>query len=384
MVVSTHSPPRTINAKRGVWLLSLDQFHRSYQPLPALLYQKRLAHSLALFNCVVLPPPQANTIYLLPFATLTLYTLGKASFVADYGDDLTHISASFVAMSLIESGLNLISGIVFILPVYYIAGMHGDLSCHVSATLLSTLVSSTALRVVAMLAPSQDMAFVLGSGAVAYQLLLAGFFVKFSEMSPLLKSLQWTSFFRYSVAYYATCEVREQTYDASLFGDAEETAMTRQFGAVFSVMQSAMPSSVSGEATLATFDYDVLSAKEYAAALFAIYVGLMTVLYLAHLRLVAQLSREGNLAKQLPDQLREAITAAVNETDADAWVAWRKISGGIYSKRRTVTSAPAPLSLSLSLSMSLDNAVRPETKVANAGQSDVDDSRSFVAAVTQV
>ena len=103
----------------------------------------------------------ANTIYLLPFAVLTLYTAAKASFVSELADDLTDVSAHFFSSSLVETTIVLCSGLAFLVPVYFIVGMKGSFGCHVSAMCVSTIVSCTTLRVVIMLLPTQARAAAL-------------------------------------------------------------------------------------------------------------------------------------------------------------------------------------------------------------------------------
>lgn len=245
-----------------------------------------------------------NTVFLLPFATLALYTSGKTSFVTEHSDDLVHVSAHFVATSLIETILNLLSGLFFIVPVYFTSGMRGSLSCHVGATFLSTLVSSTCLRVVVMLVSTQDMAFVIGSGMVSYGMLLSGFFIRFVEMAPVLGTLQWTSFFRYAIGYSAQCGLSGQMYVTEPLSAEHEAQLESRLGGLYTAIKASTPSHISGDEVLHEYEYDALSLDESVGALLTIYGGLMVVLYLAHLRLATNLSEKGDLATFPPSSTK--------------------------------------------------------------------------------
>lgn len=254
----------------------------------------------------------ANTIYLLPFAALTLYTAAKASFVSGLGEDLTDTSADLFSSSLIETVVNLCSGLVFLLPVYYIVGMHGSFGCHMSVTCISVLVSSTTLRVIIVLLPTQDMAFVLGSGLISLGMMLSGFFVKFSSMDSVFEALQWISPFRYSVGYYAQCELIRESYSAG--GDELMATVEGSLpGGLGKLLKDLVPTTISGAELIGQFEYDALSAHEHLAILVAIYVALMLALYAAHVVLQFKLVREGKLHGR---RQRDAINKLLREFSA--------------------------------------------------------------------
>jgi len=224
--------------------------------------------------------------------------------------------------------VNLCSGLSFLLPVYHVAGMHGRFGCHVNATCISTVVSSTTLRVVIMLLPTQDQAFVIGSGTISLWILLSGFFVKFSDMGAGFEALQWASPFRYSVGYFVHCELVKDEYEVM----AAEGPLP---GELEALLKYAVPTTLSGAELIRQFEYDALSAEEELAVLLGIYVALFLALYLAHRLLRWRLIHRGHLSGL---ELRRASLATAAEVSVGEGAAaptplrgcLRREPGGLY------------------------------------------------------
>mmetsp|Transcript_12500 Transcript_12500/g.37550 ORF Transcript_12500/g.37550 Transcript_12500/m.37550 type:complete len:1432 (+) Transcript_12500:1172-5467(+) len=276
-----------------------------------------------------------NTIFLLPFATLTLHTVGKAGFMTESPEGLTHTSAYCVAMSIVESIVSGAAGFAFIVPVYFIVPLTGDFGCFTAATFLSTLVMATFLRLATIMSPTQDMTFVFGSGVIAYAMLFGGILVPFSELPSWLEPLQWTSFLRYASGYYAQCELPGQTYDVvTITDDQAGVDLNASLGGVYGLIQAAIPTTTTGDAMLAYYEYDTLTTSQYAGAMLGITVLLMVMLFGAHEVVARSLVKQGNLEKQFPEQLAEAIAAAAAEIGSDAYREWKQTTGkdgGLYS-----------------------------------------------------
>ena len=166
----------------------------------------------------------------MPYISMGLYTADKKFYIADASAKLYRPLPYYVAKVTATTPFQVISALVFTLTVYGMAGMrHGpgaDGAAAKNATLscLVYLIAVQVLHCCALLAPNQDIAFMLSIVWTAIQLLLSSFFIIFSDVF-----MYWITYLRYlSALYYAfegtaTAEFSGVNYNCS--GGLDPTMM---------------------------------------------------------------------------------------------------------------------------------------------------------------
>ncbi|KAJ9505285.1 hypothetical protein QJQ45_027868 [Haematococcus lacustris] len=146
----------------------------------------------------------SNTSFflLMPYISMSLYTSDRQYYLADISSSLYRPIIYYIAKVCATLPANLLSPVVFSLIIYGMAGLrHSALACVRVTTILSTLslIAVQVLHCAAILAPNQDMAFMIAIGWTAVNLLMSNFFIMYSQMAfDWLSQLRWISALGYA------------------------------------------------------------------------------------------------------------------------------------------------------------------------------------------
>jgi len=132
---------------------------------------------------------------LLPYVYMSLYTSDKQYFIADVSAKLYSPSAYYVAKQLAILPFAILNVLVFSYTLYGMAGLRYNVMAAVGNGILSTLlylIAAQVLSFAAIVAPNQDIAFMLAIGWTAVNLLMSNFLVRYVDMRH-----HWLSYLRY-------------------------------------------------------------------------------------------------------------------------------------------------------------------------------------------
>ncbi|KAJ9517699.1 hypothetical protein QJQ45_003993 [Haematococcus lacustris] len=231
-------PPRPIRITRG--LAPLACITRGLAPLacitrgrPAQKGQREggflVGLGLVFFNLGTSPEGLRNRLNLLawntlfylliPFINMGLYTSDRRYFLADMASGLYKPSLYYMAKVSVALPCYLLAALSYALITYGLAGLrHDPLSVLHSATLQCTLglIAAQVLHFSAVLAPNQDMAFMIAIIWTAVNVMTSNFFILLSQMElRWLSHLRWLSAMNYGFGGLALEELRHALYDCS-------------------------------------------------------------------------------------------------------------------------------------------------------------------------
>ncbi|CAD7703071.1 unnamed protein product [Ostreobium quekettii] len=133
-------------------------------------------------------------LMLFPYISISLMVSDRSYFLSDMSARLYCPSAYHAAKALVSLPFNALNAAVFSMIVYGMAGLKGEEESqfrYLTLMVMVSLVFVQALHVAAALATSQDMAFMLGIGFTAINMMFANYF----NREPDLK-FKWLSSFR--------------------------------------------------------------------------------------------------------------------------------------------------------------------------------------------
>ncbi len=122
---------------------------------------------------------------LMPYVSMSLYSADKKFYIADASAKLYRPHAYYAAKVVATTPFQIISALVFCLTVYGMAGLRPGVRYVLENGVISTLLCLIAVQVLhccAILAPNQDVAFMLSIVWTAIQLLMSNFFITFTEV----------------------------------------------------------------------------------------------------------------------------------------------------------------------------------------------------------
>ncbi|KAL6756257.1 ABC-2 type transporter-domain-containing protein [Haematococcus lacustris] len=163
----------------------------------------------------------SNTSFflLMPYISMSLYTSDRQYYLADISSSLYRPIIYYIAKVCATLPANLLSAIIFSLITYGMAGLrHSALACVRVTTILSilSLIAVQVLHCAAILAPNQDMAFMMAIAWTAVNLLMSNFFIMYSQMAfNWLSQLRWISAMGYAFGGLAQEELRHAAYNCS-------------------------------------------------------------------------------------------------------------------------------------------------------------------------
>ncbi|KAJ9518404.1 hypothetical protein QJQ45_018417 [Haematococcus lacustris] len=172
--------------------------------------------NLHAFNC---------SVYLyLPYVSMGLWTADREFFLADISACLYRPSLYYAAKVCSALPAQLLSAIVYALITLGLAGLQTSalalVRCTTTLTLLS-LISSQVLHFSAVLAPNQDIAFIVSVLWTAFNLLTCSFYILYSQLALQgLAHLRWLSAMAYAYTGVLKEDLQGATFDCSqgLFG----------------------------------------------------------------------------------------------------------------------------------------------------------------------
>ncbi|KAL6748515.1 ABC-2 type transporter-domain-containing protein, partial [Haematococcus lacustris] len=162
-----------------------------------------------------------NTLFylLIPFINMGLYTSDRRFFLADMASGLYKPSLYYMAKVSVSLPCYLLAALSYALITYGLAGLrHDPLSVLHSAALQCTLglIAAQVLHFSAVLAPNQDMAFMIAIIWTAVNVMTSNFFILLSQMElRWLSHLRWLSAMSYGFGGLAMEELRHALYDCS-------------------------------------------------------------------------------------------------------------------------------------------------------------------------
>ncbi|KAL6749179.1 hypothetical protein V8C86DRAFT_3145675 [Haematococcus lacustris] len=172
--------------------------------------------NLHAFNC---------SVYLyLPYVSMGLWTADREFFLADISARLYRPSLYYAAKVCSALPAQLLSAIVYALITLGLAGLQSSALALVRSTTtltLLSLISSQVLHFSAVLAPNQDIAFIVSVLWTAFNLLTCSFYILYSQLALQgLAHLRWLSAMAYAYTGVLKEDLQDATFDCSqgLFG----------------------------------------------------------------------------------------------------------------------------------------------------------------------
>ncbi|KAF6255774.1 hypothetical protein COO60DRAFT_1533203, partial [Scenedesmus sp. NREL 46B-D3] len=168
---------------------------------------------------------------LMPYISMSLYSADKKFYIADASAKLYRSHAYYAAKVVATTPFQIISALVFCFTVYGMAGLRPGARYILENGTTSTLLSLIAVQVLhccAILAPNQDVAFMLSIVWTAIQLLMSNFFITFTEVVfQWLTVLRWLSALYYAFEGLAVTEFGNMTYPCDQGLDQEGITFLR-------------------------------------------------------------------------------------------------------------------------------------------------------------
>ncbi|GMH40070.1 hypothetical protein BSKO_07974 [Bryopsis sp. KO-2023] len=155
-------------------------------------------------------------LILFPYLSVALVTSDRQFFLADMSARLYSPSTYYFCKSLVHLPFNLMNAGVFIMIVYGMTGLREDIVAwgkHVVILLLAFLIFVQILQLSATVVSSADLAFMLGVGVIAVNLLFANFFIRKEDMAfPWMGNLRSISAMGYAFEGVATAEMADREF----------------------------------------------------------------------------------------------------------------------------------------------------------------------------
>lgn len=168
---------------------------------------------------------------LMPYVSMSLYSADKKFYIADASAKLYRPHAYYAAKVAATTPFQIISALVFCFTVYGMAGLRPGTRFILENGVTSTLLSLIAVQVLhccAILAPNQDVAFMLSIVWTAIQLLMSNFFITFTEVVfQWLTVLRWLSALYYAFEGLAITEFGGVSYKCDQGLDQESISFLR-------------------------------------------------------------------------------------------------------------------------------------------------------------
>jgi len=144
--------------------------------------------------------------YLLPFATIPIFVHEKKLFLFERSLGLYSPWMYCVSQTLLEAWVVILAATLEASIIVPMCGLWNPEAARwesfftlLSALIASGLTGSALVLFFSILMPSQDLAFLLGSGVVTLSLGVSGGFVPFPLMEDFIRWLQWVSPCKYSL-----------------------------------------------------------------------------------------------------------------------------------------------------------------------------------------
>jgi hypothetical protein len=158
--------------------------------------------------------------YLLPFAMLPVFVYDKKFFLAESGLGLYSPWLYCLSQIILETWVIVLAATIEACIVIPMCGLWNPAMARwesfftfLGALIVSGLTGSVLVLFHAIVLPSQDLAFLAGSGAVTISLALSGGFVPFPSIEAFISWLQWVSPCKYTLQALALTFFRGTTYE---------------------------------------------------------------------------------------------------------------------------------------------------------------------------
>jgi ABC-type multidrug transport system permease subunit len=158
--------------------------------------------------------------YLLPFAMLPLFVHDKKFFLAESALGLYSPWLYCLSQIILETWVVVLAATIEACIVIPMCGLWNPAMARwesfftfLGALIVSGLTGSVLVLFHAIVLPSQDLAFLAGSGAVTISLALSGGFVPFPSIEDFISWLQWISPCKYTLQALALTFFRGTTYE---------------------------------------------------------------------------------------------------------------------------------------------------------------------------
>jgi ABC-type multidrug transport system permease subunit len=158
--------------------------------------------------------------YLLPFAMLPVFVYDKKFFLAESGLGLYSPWLYCLSQIILETWVVVLAATIEACIVIPMCGLWNPAMARwesfftfLGALIVSGLTGSALVLFHAIVLPSQDLAFLAGSGAVTISLALSGGFVPFPSIEDFISWLQWISPCKYTLQALALTFFRGTTYE---------------------------------------------------------------------------------------------------------------------------------------------------------------------------
>jgi ABC-type multidrug transport system permease subunit len=158
--------------------------------------------------------------YLLPFAMLPVFVYDKKFFLAESALGLYSPWLYCLSQIILETWVIILAATIEACIVVPMCGLWNPAMARwesfftfLGALIVSGLTGSVLVLFHAIVLPSQDLAFLAGSGAVTISLALSGGFVPFPSIEDFISWLQWVSPCKYTLQALALTFFRETAYE---------------------------------------------------------------------------------------------------------------------------------------------------------------------------
>ncbi|MEW5309515.1 MAG: hypothetical protein WDW38_001400 [Sanguina aurantia] len=163
---------------------------------------------------------QSSVMLLVPYVYMSIFAGDKQFYMADIGNKLYSVSAYYTAKVLMQLPFSLFNMCAFGFTVYGMAGGEHNVEPMFASMLVFYLLYLLAAQVMycaAVVTPNQDMAFLVGIGWTAVNILMSGFLVRFVEATYawVPKAFRWFSALFYGLEALAALQFSGKTYNCS-------------------------------------------------------------------------------------------------------------------------------------------------------------------------
>jgi len=175
---------------------------------------------------------EAFFLVLLPHVYMSLYTADKQYFLADTSAKLYRPSAYYIAKQLAALPFNIGVSLAFVLLVYGMSGLRwqaGAVLVHTAVNVLLYLVAAQVIGFSAVVAPSQDAAFMMSVAWTAVNALASNYVVRMVDLSlPGLQFFRWLTAMGYAYSTMMQKEFEGVTFPCATSQGSSTTTLMQQ------------------------------------------------------------------------------------------------------------------------------------------------------------
>ena len=165
------------------------------------------------------------SLALLPYCSMSIFIYDRQFYSKDSASRLYGAIPYYLGNLTLEMMLAAILGSIYATIIWFMVGKtegDGSFQMYLLIFILHNIVAHQTVQFVAILAPNQDIGFIVGAGYTSIGNLLCGFLVSYPSLGKGIYWAQWGSFMKYSFQALAMNQFQGTEYENKYLFDLLE------------------------------------------------------------------------------------------------------------------------------------------------------------------